>query len=130
MIPQICGFVNTSAARRRCFLYEIPTEFLTAGSRFLLQNAKKYATILTTEMGGGPMAAEGKKYNPGFDLIRIASMLAVILIHLTTYLPIPDRWKFLFTWGSAGVPLFFVLSGFLTARTFVPRGGVQYCSLL
>ncbi len=70
------------------------------------------------------MPAEEKKYNPGFDLIRITSMMAVMLIHLTTYLPIPNRWKFLFTWGSAGVPLFFVLSGFLAARTFVCGGGV------
>lgn len=69
------------------------------------------------------MPAEEKKYNPGFDLIRITSMMAVMLIHLTTYLPIPNRWKFLFTWGSAGVPLFFVLSGFLAARTFVCGGG-------
>lgn len=74
------------------------------------------------------MPAEEKKYNPGFDLIRITSMMAVMLIHLTTYLPIPNRWKFLFTWGSAGVPLFFVLSGFLAARTFVCGGG--YCCLL
>lgn len=73
------------------------------------------------------MPAEEKKYNPGFDLIRITSMMAVMLIHLTTYLPIPNRWKFLFTWGSAGVPLFFVLSGFLAARTFVCGGG---CCLL
>lgn len=70
------------------------------------------------------MAIEGKDYNPGFDLIRIISMAAVILIHLTTYLPIPAGLKFLFTWGSAGVPFFFVLSGFLTARTFVFGGAL------
>ena len=68
------------------------------------------------------MPAEEKKYNPGFDLIRITSMMAVMLIHLTTYLPIPNQWKFLFTWGSAGVPMFFVLSGFLAARTFIDGG--------
>lgn len=71
------------------------------------------------------MATEGRYYNPGFDLIRILSMAAVILIHLTTYLPIPAGLKFLFTWGSAGVPFFFVLSGFLTTRTFVSRGGTS-----
>lgn len=74
------------------------------------------------------MATEGRYYNPGFDLIRILSMAAVILIHLTTYLPIPAGLKFLFTWGSAGVPFFFVLSGFLTTRTFVSRGG-YFCLL-
>lgn len=44
-----------------------------------------------------------KRYNIGIDFIRIFSMLAVILVHLTIYLPVPDRISPFFTWGGRGV---------------------------
>ena len=56
---------------------------------------------------------EQRRYNVGLDFIRIFAMLAVILVHLTIYLPIPDRIRSFFMWGGAGVQCFFVLSGFL-----------------
>ena len=59
-----------------------------------------------------------KRYNIGLDFIRIFSMLAVIWVHLTIYLTVPDRIRPFFTWGGAGVQCFFVLSGFLAGHSF------------
>lgn len=73
------------------------------------------------------MPAEEKKYNPGFDLIRITSMMAVMLIHLTTYLPIPNRWKFLYLgFGGSSAVLCFK---WVPCCTDVCCGG-GYCCLL
>lgn len=43
---------------------------------------------------------EQKRYNVGLDFIRIFAMLAVIWVHLTVYLPVPDRIRPFFTWGG------------------------------
>ena len=71
---------------------------------------------------------EQRRYNVGLDFIRIFAMLAVILVHLTIYLPIPDRIRSFFMWGGAGVQCFFVLSGFLACHSFENRlkTGVYY----
>lgn len=65
-----------------------------------------------------------KRYNIGLDFIRIFSMLAVLLVHLTIYLPVPDRIRPFFAWGGAGVQCFFVLSGYLTCHSFIPKTGI------
>ena len=59
-----------------------------------------------------------KNYNIGLDFIRIFAMVAVILVHLTIYIPFPNSILPLFSWGSAGVQFFFVLSGFLAGHSF------------
>ena len=71
---------------------------------------------------------EQRRYNVGLDFIRIFAMLAVIWVHLTVYLPVPDRIRPFFTWGGAGVQCFFALSGFLACHSFENRQkiGVYY----
>lgn len=41
-----------------------------------------------------------KRYNIGLDFIRIFSMLAVIWVHLSIYLPVSDKIRPLFAWGG------------------------------
>ena len=43
---------------------------------------------------------EQRRYNVGLDFIRIFAMFAVIWVHLTVYLPVPDRIRPFFTWGG------------------------------
>lgn len=56
-----------------------------------------------------------KTHNDGLDLLRVASMLGVIWVHLSIYLPIPDDKRIFFVEGAYGVQIFFVLSGYLAA---------------
>lgn len=64
---------------------------------------------------------EQRRYNVGLDFIRIFAMLAVLWVHLTIYLPVPDRIRPFFTWGGSGVQCFFVLSGFFACHSFENR---------
>lgn len=59
-----------------------------------------------------------KRYNVGLDGIRVFAIAAVLLVHLAMYLPIPEKAQPLFSWGAAGVQLFFVLSGYLACCSF------------
>ncbi len=58
-----------------------------------------------------------KKHNIGFDILRVIAMLSVVWVHLSIYLPLPDKIRPLFTWGGYGVQLFFVLSGYLATAS-------------
>lgn len=67
-----------------------------------------------------------KKHNIGLDYIRIFAMLSVILVHLGGYLAVPEGILPLFSWGSAGVQFFFVLSGYLAASAFQRVKTIDY----
>ena len=61
------------------------------------------------------LTVQNRVLNDGLDLLRIAAMFAVIWVHLSMYLPIPDDKRFIFSWGGYGVQVFFTLSGYLAA---------------
>lgn len=62
-------------------------------------------------------------HNYGLDYLRVFAMLAVVWVHLSIYLPISDGMRGLFTWGSNGVQVFFVLSGYLAFFANRKAGG-------
>lgn len=58
-------------------------------------------------------------YNLGLDVLRIFSMAAVLLVHLGQTAFFPKVLVRFTVWGQYGVHIFFVLSGYLAAQTYL-----------
>lgn len=59
--------------------------------------------------------ADHHNYNILLDCLRVFAMLGVLTVHLTCYIAFPEWIAKLMVYGKQGVPVFFVLSGYLIA---------------
>ncbi|MGY4329368.1 peptidoglycan/LPS O-acetylase OafA/YrhL [Bradyrhizobium sp. LB7.2] len=68
--------------------------------------------------GAGCM--QGQTHNNNFDIIRILAALQVLYSHAIEVLnlPVPTWWVHLFFFWFPGVPVFFLVSGFLVVQSF------------
>lgn len=53
------------------------------------------------------------KNNANFQIVRAIGFILIFLSHCSAFMPVIDN----FMWGSAGVSLFIILSGYLVSYT-------------
>ena len=63
---------------------------------------------------------------PELDLLRFIAAAGVVLFHATHWPTQPNLLTQVFTYGSLGVPLFFMISGFVILMTAQNRTGIEF----
>jgi peptidoglycan/LPS O-acetylase OafA/YrhL len=63
---------------------------------------------------------------PELDLLRFTAAAAVVLFHATHWPSQPNLLTQIFAFGAMGVPLFFMISGFVILMTAQNRGGIEF----
>lgn len=63
---------------------------------------------------------------PELDLLRFMAAVSVVLFHATTWPSDPNLLTRVATYGSLGVPLFFMISGFVILMTAQNRSGIEF----
>ena len=63
---------------------------------------------------------------PELDLLRFIAAAAVVLFHATHWPSQPNLLTQVFAFGAMGVPLFFMISGFVILMTAQNRSGIEF----
>ena len=63
---------------------------------------------------------------PELDLLRFIAAVGVVLFHATNWPSDPNLLTRIATYGSLGVPLFFMISGFVILMTAQNRSGIEF----
>ena len=63
---------------------------------------------------------------PELDLLRFIAAVSVVLFHATNWPADPNLLTRVATYGSLGVPLFFMISGFVILMTAQNRSGIEF----
>ncbi len=63
---------------------------------------------------------------PELDLLRFIAAVSVVLFHATNWPSDPNLLTRVATYGSLGVPLFFMISGFVILMTAQNRSGIEF----
>ena len=63
---------------------------------------------------------------PELDLLRLSAAVGVVLFHATHWPTQPNLLTEIFAYGSMGVPLFFMISGFVILMTAQNRTGIEF----
>ena len=63
---------------------------------------------------------------PELDLLRFIAAVGVVLFHATNWPEHPNLLTRSRTYGSFGVPLFFMISGFVILMTAQNRSGIEF----
>src|SRR5687768_11010130 len=63
---------------------------------------------------------------PELDLLRFIAAVSVVLFHATNWPADPNLLTRIATYGSLGVPLFFMISGFVILMTAQNRSGIEF----
>jgi peptidoglycan/LPS O-acetylase OafA/YrhL len=63
---------------------------------------------------------------PELDLLRFTAAAAVVLFHTTHWPAQPNLLTEIFKFGAMGVPLFFMISGFVILMTAQKRSGIEF----